>query len=125
MKHIEITPEDDIYPKRLLKIRNYPKELYVLGNYELLNKQNSVAIVGSRDCTEYGRECATYFSEELSKKDICIISGLAIGIDASAHIGAVENKRKDNSSTWTVDLIKCTQFKMSGCFTKFYKMMVV
>lgn len=125
MKHIKITPEDEIYPKKLLKIKNYPKELYVLGNYELLNKQNSIAIVGSRDCTEYGRECATYFSEELSKKNICVISGLAIGIDASAHIGAVRNKRKNNSSTWTVDLTKCIQFKMNGCLIRFCKIKAV
>lgn len=125
MKHIKITPEDEIYPKKLLKIKNYPKELYVLGNYELLNKQNSVAIIGSRDCTEYGRECATYFSEELSKKDVCVISGLAIGIDASAHIGAVENIRKNNSSTWSEDLTEYIQSKMNGYLIKFYKMMVV
>lgn len=125
MKHIKITPEDEIYPKKLLKIRNHPKELYVLGNYELLNKQNSVAIIGSRDCTEYGRECATCFSEELSQNDICIISGLAIGIDASAHIGAVENKRKNYSSIRTEVLIKCIQFKMNGYLIKFCKIMVV
>ncbi len=85
---------------RLLNIKDKPKELYVLGNYELLNKQNIVAIIGSRDCTEYGRKNATYFAEELAKRDICIISGMAIGVDAFAHIGALENIRENNSSSW-------------------------
>lgn len=125
MEHIKITPEDEIYPKKLLKIRNHPKELYVLGNYKLLNKQNSVAIIGSRDCTEYGRECATNFSEVLSQNDICIISGLAIGIDASAHIGAVENIRENYSSIRTEALTEYIQSKMNGYLIKFYKMMVV
>lgn len=92
MEYIKITQKDDIYPKKLLQIKRSPKELYVAGNYELLNEKQSVAIIGSRDCTEYGRKYANYFSEELSKKGICIVSGMAIGIDALAHIGAVENK---------------------------------
>ncbi len=100
MKHIKINYKDPIYPKRLLQIKNYPKELYIIGNYELLNKPTTVAIIGSRDCTQYGRKYGTYFAKELSQKGICIISGMAIGIDTSAHIGAVENVRKNNCSTW-------------------------
>ncbi len=99
MEYKKITPNDDIYPKRLLQIKNYPKQLYILGNYDLLNKPKTISIIGSRNCTEYGRKYATYFAKELSQKDICIISGLAIGIDTSAHIGAVENKRQNHSST--------------------------
>lgn len=100
MNYIKITHKDNIYPKSLLKIKDYPKELYIAGNYDLLNKEKKVAIIGSRDCTEYGRKNAKNFAKEISKKDICIVSGMAIGIDAYAHIGAVENKRKNNSSTW-------------------------
>ncbi len=97
MEYIKINYKDPIYPKRLLQIKNYPKELYIMGNHELLNKPTTVAIIGSRDCTQYGRKYGTYFANELSKKGICIISGMAIGIDTSAHIGAVENVRKNYS----------------------------
>ena len=48
-----IKKEDKLYPKKLLNISNTPKQLYVLGNVNLLNK-TSIAIIGSRKCTEYG-----------------------------------------------------------------------
>lgn len=47
-----------------------------------------MAIVGSRNCTEYGYKQAKKFAKEISKQNICIISGMALGIDSSAHIGA-------------------------------------
>lgn len=94
MEYIKITSKDEIYPKQLLKIENYPKQLYICGNYKLLTSENTFAIVGSRDCTEYGRKQARYFAKELSKSGICIISGMAIGIDTAAHLGAIEEKGK-------------------------------
>lgn len=100
MDYIKIKWTDKRFPKRLLEIKDCPKELYVMGNYELLNKANTLAIIGSRDCTNYGRKTATHFAKELSNEDICIVSGMAIGIDEAAHIGAVENIRQNNSSTW-------------------------
>lgn len=78
---------NDKYPRRLLEINNYPKKLYVEGNSELLNN-NSIAIVGSRKCSKYGWEQAMKFGKELSINGICVVSGLAIGIDKAAHIGA-------------------------------------
>lgn len=93
MEYTKIKYTDPTYPKKLLQIKNYPQELYITGNHELLNKPNTLAIIGSRNCTEYGTKHATYFAKELSKKDICIVSGMALGIDASAHIGALENIR--------------------------------
>lgn len=94
MEYIKITSKDEIYPKQLLKIENYPKQLYICGNYKLLTSENIFAIVGSRDCTEYGRKQARCFAKELSKSGICIISGMAIGIDTAAHLGAIEEKGK-------------------------------
>lgn len=82
-----IKAEDTNYPEHLLKTKSPPKQLYVLGDETLLNKQ-SIAIIGSRDCTQYGYEQAKYFAKELSKNNICIVSGMAIGIDSAAHIGA-------------------------------------
>ena len=88
MKNIKVIKKEDTnYPEHLLKIKNLPKQLYVLGDETLLNKQ-SIAIIGSRDCTQYGYEQAIHFAKELSKNNICIISGMAIGIDSAAHIGA-------------------------------------
>lgn len=89
MKILEV--EDKHYPKRLLKIKNPPKKLYVEGNETLLNNK-SLAIVGSRNCSEYGIKYAKQFAEEISKKNITIISGLAVGIDAIAHDIAKNHK---------------------------------
>lgn len=63
-----------------------------MGNTKLLNHQKTIAIVGSRNCSEYGRKYARIFAKELAKHDICVISGLAKGIDAAAHYGAVTEK---------------------------------
>lgn len=80
---------EEKYPKRLLKIREYPQELYCVGNTSLLNSNKIVAIVGSRNCTDYGRKYAQIFASELAKRGVCIISGLAVGLDTSAHCGAM------------------------------------
>lgn len=82
MKIIEMM--DKQYPKRLLEIKDPPKKLYVEGNEKLLNK-NSLAIVGSRRCSEYGIKYAKKFAKEIADKGITIISGLALGIDTIAH----------------------------------------
>jgi len=91
IKKIDITNEK--YPKLLKQIYDPPKCLYVLGNTEILNTP-SIAIVGCRETTEYGRKSATYFSYNLAKQDITIISGLAKGIDSFSHIGALQAKGK-------------------------------
>ncbi len=89
-----ITDKNKKYPKRLLEIKEHPKKLYVEGNIDLLNKNEIVAIVGTRKCTEYGKEQAKRFSNFLAKKDVCIISGLARGIDSIAHYYAKSEKGK-------------------------------
>ena len=85
--------EDKDYPKRLAKIKNPPKKIYIEGNYELLNK-DSISIVGSRNCTSYGWQTALDFSKELSMQNICIVSGMAMGIDKAAHEGAMTKRGK-------------------------------
>lgn len=86
--YIELKIDDEMYPSKLRNIKNPPTKLYMQGNYDLL-KNNSVAIVGSRECTSYGFREAYEFAKKLSKKGICIISGLAEGIDTSAHLGGM------------------------------------
>lgn len=76
-----------------MEIKNYPKKLYVEGNEKILNN-DSIAIVGSRKCTQYGWKQAINFGKELSENQICVISGMAIGIDKAAHIGAKSNVGK-------------------------------
>lgn len=89
----KITINDKKYPKSLLKIDNPPKQLYVEGNIELLNK-NCIAIIGSRNCSENGKKLAQKFAIELSNQGIIIISGMAKGIDSEAHKGTLRTKGK-------------------------------
>lgn len=91
MKTIKIT--DINYPKRLKEIKNPPKQLYIEGDEKLLNNK-SIAIVGSRNCTNYGIKYAEEFAKELSKNNITIVSGLAIGIDTVAHEFSKDYKGK-------------------------------
>lgn len=74
MQDIKIIKIEDVnYPKHLLKIKKPPEQLYVLGDATLLNKQ-SIAIVGSRDCTQYGYNQAKKFAKEVASHNICIVS---------------------------------------------------
>jgi len=71
----------------LSSMKNYPKELYYNGDIELL-KRVKVSIVGSRKPTKYSRELVQKLSSSLAKHGVCIVSGGAMGIDATAHAGA-------------------------------------
>lgn len=76
------------YPKRLLQIPDPPLGLYYKGTLPREDAK-SIAIIGARDCTRYGREMAQYFGKELARNGMQIISGLARGIDGYAHRGAL------------------------------------
>jgi len=89
MKIEEIGFENEAYPERLKNIYDPPLKLFVLGNKDLL-RQKSIAIVGSREATEYGRNVALQFAKSLSENGINIISGLALGIDTYAHLGTLQ-----------------------------------
>lgn len=92
-KIIKITMENKKYPILLKQIYDPPKCLYVMGNIEILNNP-SIAIVGCREATEYGKKAATYFSYNLAKQNVTIVSGLARGIDSYSHIGALKANGK-------------------------------
>ena len=85
----EINFNDEIYPEKLRKIKNPPLKLYAMGNIALLEKP-SLAIVGTRHITEYGRKNCRDFAQEITQKDIPIVSGMAIGTDTVAHETALE-----------------------------------
>lgn len=84
-----ITPEKNPFLAKLNGLNNAPKSLFFRGNLPKESKP-SVAIVGSRRPTAYGREIAQKISYELAKRGVVIISGLALGIDAVAHRGCLE-----------------------------------
>lgn len=87
-----ITYYDLEYPSKLKQIYDYPLYIFCKGNLELLNTK-SIAIVGSRNATNYGRMVAKKIASGLSNRNITIISGGARGIDTSAHYGALEIKK--------------------------------
>lgn len=91
-KIIELYPNDMQYPKRLNILKTPPK-LYVLGNVDILNK-DSIAVIGSRNSSEYGEKMAKKFTKELTNKGMAIVSGLAIGIDTIAHYECIKNGGK-------------------------------
>ena len=88
MKIEEISIESNEYPELLRNIYEAPLRLYILGNKEIL-KQKNIAIVGTRNATEYGKKVALQFSKSLSESGINIVSGMALGIDTYAHKGCM------------------------------------
>ncbi len=78
------------YPSNLYSIPQPPPILYIKGKVKEKDS-NAVGIVGTRKPTEYGRIVAEEFAKKLSEYEITIVSGLAIGIDTSAHLGAIES----------------------------------
>jgi len=88
MKIKIVTEADAEYPQQLRNIPSPPLALYVAGSVEALSK-SAVALVGTRHSTEYGRDVAERFAFGLAKRGWCVVSGLARGIDACAHRGAL------------------------------------
>ncbi len=93
-KIIKIDLESKFYPERLKNIYNPPKQVYCLGNLDLLNYKETIAIIGSRNYSSYGKKAANDFSFNLAKNNFCVVSGLARGIDSFAHIAALNAKGK-------------------------------
>jgi len=93
-----LTFADATYPQTLLTMPDPPPLLYAKGRLELLQTR-AVAIVGSRHASPQGLEDARRFARVLSDAGLAVVSGLALGIDASAHRGALEG------ATGTVSVI--------------------
>src|SRR5574340_81356 len=86
-----VTLADSDYPQALLNIPDPPLLLYVKGRLDLLNR-SALAVVGSRNATPQGIANAEAFAKSLSDAGLCIISGMAHGIDAAAHRGALRGQ---------------------------------
>ena len=82
-----ITPVDGGYPERLKGIPDPPPALFADGT---LPEGTSVALVGSRKASATGIETAGVLGRALGERGVCVVSGLALGIDAAAHEGALE-----------------------------------
>lgn len=85
-----IASTDPEYPQLLRETSDYPHILYIKGNIEVLSGR-CIAIVGTRKATPYGRSACIRLVEELSElvPGLCIVSGLALGMDAEAHHAAL------------------------------------
>ena len=84
-----LTPDDAAFPPLLRKIYDCPLGLYMLGDVMCLKKP-CVSIVGSRRSTLYGISVAKKLAAGLARAGFCVVSGMARGIDAAAHEGALE-----------------------------------
>ncbi len=89
-----LTLEDDNYPKMLKQISDPPAVLYYKGDLFNCNLDRTVAVVGSRKSTYHAKEAVRKILSELTGTDICIVSGLAAGIDTTAHEAAMDNGLK-------------------------------
>lgn len=88
-----LTLDDERYPPMLKNIPDAPPVLYTLGQAEIL-KLPQLAIVGSRNPTHSGKDIAHDFAAYLTSMGLSVTSGMAMGIDAAAHQGALDSMKK-------------------------------
>ena len=84
-----LTMDDATYPARLRNIYDPPVLLYGKGSMPLFDDEAAIAVVGTRKCTPYGINAAEQLGYEMAKSGAVVVSGLAKGIDAAAHRGAL------------------------------------
>jgi DNA processing protein len=96
-----ITLGDPLYPPSLLSIEDPPLLLYAMGRLEL-PWPRAVAIVGSRNATPQGLDNARQFAASFARAGLCVVSGLALGIDGAAHEGALAGAGPDAAATFAV-----------------------
>lgn len=89
---------DSLYPQKLKNHDDAPGVLFFKGKFNLINNGLTVGIVGSRDCSLYGKNVAINIANDLARNNINVISGMARGIDSMAHKGAL----KENGRTFAV-----------------------
>lgn len=86
-----ITYLEDTYPAQLRTTANFPLAIYVKGKIQP-EDECAIAVIGSRKATYYGKSTAERFGYALAQHNICVVSGLARGIDTCAHQGALNAK---------------------------------
>lgn len=85
-----LTLGDPLYPAELLQMADPPLLLYVQGDVQALHHPRRLAIVGSRNPTPQGEANARQFAQALGQAGVCVVSGLALGVDGAAHEGALQ-----------------------------------
>ncbi|MCA9331190.1 DNA-processing protein DprA [Candidatus Saccharibacteria bacterium] len=101
MKVKKVSLSSPGYPERLRCASSPPKALYVLGDIEKLTRTRTVGVVGSRAITPYGRQVTTSLVSDLASHGIGVVSGLALGVDAIAHIACLD------AGGYTVAVLPC------------------
>ncbi|HYX27302.1 MAG TPA: DNA-processing protein DprA [Pyrinomonadaceae bacterium] len=84
-----IGPDTQMFPRQLREIPDPPVMLYVLGNAQCLYREPAVAVIGTREPSQFGLSAAEKLSATLAAQQFVIVSGLAIGCDAAAHTGCL------------------------------------
>ena len=88
---ITINKEDELFPEAFKAIgEDCPERIYAMGNLDLLKREHLVAIIGSRKATRTGNSKAYNLGISYAKKGYVVVSGLALGCDASAHRGCMD-----------------------------------
>ena len=91
-----VSDKDDFYPNALRCIKNHPPILTVRGNLETLCHE-SIAMVGTRHATAIGMEFVANMATAFAEHNICVTSGMAIGTDSAAHVGALRAAGNTNT----------------------------
>ena len=89
-----LTFDDENYPVMLKNIDDPPAVLFYKGDLKSINFEKTLAVVGSRKTSKYAKEAVHRLLEGLANTDICIVSGLASGVDTAAHVEALDNNLK-------------------------------
>jgi len=115
--HSLLTPADEAYPPLLRDTPSPPAHLYVAGNADVLSLPQ-LAIVGSRNATPGGLDAAHEFARYLAGCGLTITSGLALGVDAAAHAGALAAHRRQPGQG---RVFGCQQFFHAGSGRLFFR----
>ncbi|MEQ1594430.1 MAG: DNA-processing protein DprA [Casimicrobium sp.] len=99
--HHLLTWAHGAFPKALLESGDAPIVLYAKGRIELLDKP-AIAMVGSRSCSQGGADTAEAFAQAFAERGVCVVSGMAEGIDAASHVGALRATNTEAGSTIAV-----------------------
>ena len=94
-----LSSDDELYPKTLLALDNYPLQLYYQGNIGHLSNNLMLTVVGSRIVDDYAKIIMEQILSPICKMEVGIVSGLALGVDALSHQIAVDN------NSWTIGVI--------------------
>ncbi len=89
-----VTPSSEYYPPQLLQLQNLPLVLYVDGDESVLANELMISVVGARKASDYGNSVARALSSAMAHIGFTIVSGGALGIDSSAHKGALDENGK-------------------------------